>query len=55
MVEWNNRKRENEILGNMINKLLTDKSNNYSVDIIVAWAVSATNALHNYIASVQIN
>ena len=40
--------RHNTILGNMINKLLIDNSNNYSVDIIVAWAVSAKNALHNY-------
>ena len=40
--------RHNAILGNMIHKLLIDNSNGYSVDIIVAWAVSAKNALHNY-------
>ena len=47
---WSNgiTERHNAILGNMINKLLIDNSNNYSVDIIVAWAVSAKNALHNY-------
>ena len=32
----------------MINKLLIDENCNYSVDIIVAWAVCAKNALHNY-------
>ena len=40
--------RHNSILGNIINKLLIDNSNNYSVDVIVAWFVSAKNALHNY-------
>ena len=47
---WSNgiTERHNATLGNMINKLLIDNSNNYSVDIIVAWAVSAKNALHNY-------
>ena len=44
MVEWNNR--HNTILRNTINKLLIDENYNYSVDIIVAWAVSAKNALH---------
>ena len=46
---WSNgiTKRHNAILGNMINKLLLDKSNNYPIDVIVAWAVSAKNALHN--------
>ena len=47
---WSNgiTERHNAILRNTINKLLIDNSNNYSVDIIVAWAVSAKNALHNY-------
>ena len=46
---WSNGiRRHHAILGNVINKLLIDKSNNYSVDIIVPWAVSAKNALHNY-------
>ena len=40
--------RHNSILGNIINKLLIDNNNNYSVDVIVAWFVSAKNALHNY-------
>ena len=46
---WSNgiTKRYNAILGNMTNKLLLDKSNNYPIDVIVAWAVSAKNALHN--------
>ena len=33
--------RHNAILGNTINKLLIDNSNNYSVDTIIGWAVSA--------------
>ena len=43
---WSNgiTERHNVILGNMINKLLFDKSNNYPINVIVAWAVSA---LHN--------
>ena len=45
MVEWNN-KTSSDIRES--DKLLIDKSNNYSVDIIVPWAVSAKNALHNY-------
>ena len=32
----------------MINKLLIDNNNNYSVNILVAWAVSTKNTLHNY-------
>ena len=46
---WSNgiTERHNAILGNMINKLLLDKSNNYSIEAKVAWAVSAKNALHN--------
>ena len=50
MVEWNYRKTyiDNMLLGNMINKLLINNSNNYSVDIIVVWPVSAKSALHNY-------
>ena len=31
----------------MISKLLLDESNKYPIEIIVAWAVSAKNALHN--------
>ena len=47
---WSNgiTERYNAILGKMINKQLIDDSNNYSVDITVAWAVSAKNALHYY-------
>ena len=35
---WSNgiTERHNAILGNMINKLLLDKSNNYPIDVIVA-------------------
>ena len=35
---WSNgiTERHNVILGNMINKLLLDKSNNYPIDVIVA-------------------
>ena len=47
--------RHNVILGNMINKLSIDNSNNYSADIIVAWAVSAKNVLHDYYGFSQIN
>ena len=43
------------ILGNMINKLSIDNSNNYSADIIVAWAVFAKNVLHDYYGFSQIN
>ena len=50
------------MLGNMTNKLLTDNSNHYSLDITVAWAVSPKNVLHsccgispNQVTSVQIN
>ena len=46
---WSNgiTERHNAILGNMINKLLLDKSNNYSIDVKVAWAVSVKNTLHS--------
>ena len=46
---WSNKitERHNAILGNMINKLLLDKSNNYPIDVIVPWTVKAKNALHN--------
>ena len=47
---WSNgiTERHSAIFGNMINKMLLDKSNKYPIDVIVAWAVSAKNALHNY-------
>ena len=47
---WSNgvTERDNGILGNMISKLLIYKSNIYSVDIIIAWAISAKNELHDY-------
>ena len=38
----------------MLNKLLIDYSNNYSVDIIVAWAVSAKMPYIIIMASVHI-
>ena len=46
---WSNgiTERHNAILGNMINKLMMDESKNYPIEVIVAWAVSAKNALHN--------
>ena len=46
---WSNGiiERYNVILGNMINKLLLDKSNKYPIETIVAWAVSEKNVLHN--------
>ena len=46
---WSNGiiERKNVILGNMINKLLLDKSNKYPIETIVAWAVSEKNVLHN--------
>ena len=39
---WSNGiiERKNVILGNMINKLLLDKSNKHPIETIVAWAVS---------------
>ena len=40
--------RHNAILDKMINKMLLHKSNKYPIDVMVAWAVSAKNALHNY-------
>ena len=46
---WSNdiTERHINILGNTINKLLLDKSNNYVVEIIAIWAASAKNVLHN--------
>ena len=46
---WSNgiTERHNAILGNMISKLLLDESSKYPIETIVAWAVSAKNALHN--------
>ena len=46
---WSNgiKERHYAILGNMISKLLLDESNKYPIEIIVAWAVSAKNVLHN--------
>ena len=46
---WSNdiTERHINILGNTINKLLLDKSNNYVVEIIAVWAASAKNVLHN--------
>ena len=46
---WSNgiTERHNVILGYMISKLLLDESNKYPIEIIVAWAVSAKNVLHN--------
>ena len=35
----------------MINKLLIYKSNIYSVDIIIAWAIFGKNELHDYYGS----
>ena len=54
---WSNRitDRQNAISTNMIYKLLIDKSNNYSVDTIVAWAVSTKNIFIIIMDSVQIN
>ena len=37
--------QDNVVLGKMINKLMLDRSVNYSFDIIVPWGVSAKNAL----------
>ena len=46
---WYNgiKQKHNAILGNMISKLLLDKSNKYPIEIVVAWAVCAKKALHN--------
>ena len=46
---WYNgiKEKHNAILGNMISKLLLDKSNKYPIEIVVAWAVCAKKALHN--------
>ena len=38
--------RDTAVLGKKIRKLLLDKSYDYSIDIIVAWTVSAKNVLH---------
>ena len=40
--------RQNVNSGNMISKLLFGESNKYPIEIIVAYAVSAKDALHNY-------
>lgn len=47
---WSNgiTERHNAILGNMINKLLLDKSNNYPIDVIVAQAVRALHNCYSY-------
>ena len=48
---WSNgiKERHNATLANMVLKLLADDSNNYPIEIILAGAVSAKNALHkNY-------
>lgn len=47
---WSNgiTERHNAILGNMINKLLLDKSNNYPIDVIVAQAVRALHNCYGY-------
>ena len=46
---WSNGivERHNAVLEKMINKLLLDGNNKYPIDVIVAWAVSAKNALHS--------
>ena len=36
----------NTVLEKMVNKLMLDENNKYPIDAIVAWAVSAKNALH---------
>ena len=46
---WSNdiTERHIDILGNTINKLLLDKSNDYAVEVIAVWAMSAKNVLYN--------
>ena len=46
---WSNgiSERHNSILRNFISKHLLNDSNKYQIKIIVAWAVSAKNSLHN--------
>ena len=34
------------VLSKIINKLLLDNYSQYSIDVIISWAVSARNALH---------
>ena len=40
-------KHKEELVKATLSKFLLDDSNKYPIEIIVAWAVSAKNALHN--------
>ena len=44
----NGKTERHVILGNILDKLFIDKTNNYLIDIIVAWPASAKKTLHNY-------
>ena len=54
---WSNGivERHNSVLGKIVNKLILDENNKYPIDVIVAWAVSAKNALILVMATVPIN
>ena len=45
---WSNGivESHNAVLGKMVNKLMLVENNKYPIDVTVAWAVSARNALH---------
>ena len=45
---WSNSivERHNAVLEKMVKKLMLDENTKYPTDVIVAWAVSAKNALH---------
>ena len=46
---WSNgmTERDNAILGNKASELLIDESNEYPIEIIVAWALTVKSALHS--------